>query len=44
MLALVPGGPEILGVRLTPAAYSHGLAIALPEAVMARPTVSESRT
>jgi hypothetical protein len=32
-------GPEIVGVRLTAAAYAHGLALALPEkAEMARPT------
>jgi hypothetical protein len=32
-------GPEIVGVRLTAAAYAHGLALALPEkVVMARPT------
>jgi hypothetical protein len=31
-------GPEFVGVWLTPVAYSNGLAIALPEAVMARPT------
>ena len=32
-------GPEIVGVRLTQAAYAHGLALALPENVeMARPT------
>ena len=31
-------GPEIVGVRLTAAAYAHGLALALPEAVMAGPT------
>ncbi len=32
-------GPEIVGVRLTAAAYAHGLARALPEKVeMARPT------
>ena len=30
--------PEIVGVRLTPAACAHGLALALPEAAMARPT------
>jgi hypothetical protein len=35
---IVVAGPEFVGVRLTPAAYSHGLAIALPEAGMARPT------
>ena len=26
-------GPEIVGVRLTHAAYAHGLALALPEKV-----------
>jgi hypothetical protein len=32
-------GREIVGVRLTAAAYAHGLALALPEKVeMARPT------
>jgi hypothetical protein len=32
-------GPEIVGVRLTQAAYAHGLTLALPEKVeMARPT------
>jgi hypothetical protein len=31
--------PEIVGVRLTTAAYAHGLALALPEGVvLARPT------
>ena len=31
--------PEIVGVRLTAAAYAHGLALPLPEkVVMARPT------
>ena len=28
-------GPEIVGVRLTQAAYAHGLGLALPETVMA---------
>ena len=38
-------GPVIVGVRLTQAAYAHGLALALPEKVeMARPTVSEFTT
>ena len=38
-------GPLIVGVRLTQAAYAHGLALALPEKVeMARPVVSEFRT
>ena len=32
-------GPEIVDVRLTAAAYAHGLALALPDkVVMARPT------
>jgi hypothetical protein len=32
-------GPEIVGVRLTAAAYAHGSALALPEEVaVARPT------
>ena len=30
--------PRFVVLRLTPAAYRHGLALALPEAVMARPT------
>jgi hypothetical protein len=39
-------GPEIVGVRLTAAAYAHGLALALPEKVeMACPTgVGRGRT
>jgi hypothetical protein len=38
-------GPEIVGVRLTQAAYAHGLALALPEKVaMARPTGFEPAT
>ena len=36
---MVVRGREIASVRLTPAAYAHGLALALPEKVaMARPT------
>ena len=36
---IVVAGPEIVRVRLTSAAYAHGLALALPEKVaMARPT------
>ena len=31
-------GPRFVGVRLTPAAYQHGLAVALPDAVLARLT------
>jgi len=30
---IIVAGPEFVGVRLTPSAYSHGLAVALPEAV-----------
>jgi DNA invertase Pin-like site-specific DNA recombinase len=38
-------GSEIVGVRLTAAAYAHGLALALPEkVVMARPTGFEPAT
>ena len=38
-------GPESVGVRLTAAAYAHGLALALPEKVaMARPTGFEPAT
>ena len=38
-------GPRIVGVRLTSAAYAHGLALALPEkAAMARPTGFEPAT
>ena len=38
-------GPEIVGVRLTQAAYAHGLAVALPEKVeLARPTGLEPAT
>jgi hypothetical protein len=37
--------PEIVGVRLTQAAYAHGLALALPEKVaVARPTGFEPAT
>ena len=35
---IVIEGPRFVGLRLTPAAYRHGLALALPEPVMARPT------
>jgi hypothetical protein len=31
-------GPSIVAARLTPSAYGHGLALALPQVVMARPT------
>ena len=38
-------GPRFVGVRLTPAAYQHGLALALPTKVaMARPTGFEPAT
>ena len=35
---IVIEGPRFVCLRLTPAAYRHGLALALPDAVMARPT------
>jgi hypothetical protein len=35
---ILVAGPRIVSVRLTPAAYGHGLAVALPEVVRARPT------
>jgi hypothetical protein len=38
---VVVAGREFASARLTPAAYQHGLALALPEAVMARPEGSE---
>jgi hypothetical protein len=42
---IVIAGPEIVGVRLTPSAYAHGFALALPEEVaMARPTGLEPAT
>ena len=41
---IVIEGPRFVGLRLTPAAYRHGLALALPEAVMARPTGFEPAT
>ena len=37
-------GREIVSARLTPAAYSHGLALVLPEVVLARPTGFEPAT
>ena len=42
---IVVAGRRIVSVRLTPAAYAHGLALALPEKVaMARPTGFEPAT
>ncbi len=41
---IVVTGWRIMSVRLTPSAYAHGLALALPEAVMARPTGFEPAT
>jgi hypothetical protein len=38
---IVVAGRDFVSARLTPAAYEHGLALALPEAVMARPEGSE---
>ena len=41
---IVIAGPRFVGLRLTPAAYRHGLALVLPEDVMARPTGFEPAT
>ena len=41
---IVMAGPTIASARLTPAAYEHGLALALPQVVMARPTGFEPAT
>jgi hypothetical protein len=38
---VVVAGRNFVSARLTPAAYQHGLALALPEAVMARPEGTE---
>jgi hypothetical protein len=35
---IVVAGPTFVSARLTAAAYAHGLALALPQVVMARPT------
>jgi hypothetical protein len=35
---IVVAGPTFVGARLTPAASQHGLALALPQVVRARPT------
>ena len=41
---IVVAGPTFVSARLTPAAYQHGLALALPQVVMARPTGLEPAT
>ena len=42
---IVVTGRKIMSIRLTPSAYAHGLALALPEkVVMARPTGFEPAT
>ena len=41
---IVVAGPEFVSARLTPAAYQHGLALALPDVVRARPTGLEPAT
>ena len=38
---IVVAGRSIVAARLTPAAYANGLALALPQVVMARPEGSE---
>jgi hypothetical protein len=35
---IVVAGPTFVSARLTPASYQHGLALAPPEVVTARPT------
>ena len=41
---IVVAGPEFVSARLTPEAYQHGMALALPQVVMARPTGFEPAT
>jgi hypothetical protein len=41
---VVVAGPTFVSARLTPAAYEHGLVLALPEVVRARPTGFEPAT
>jgi DNA invertase Pin-like site-specific DNA recombinase len=41
---IVVAGPTFVSARLTPAAYHHGLALALPQVVRARPTGFEPAT
>jgi hypothetical protein len=41
---IVVAGPTFVSVRLTQAAYAHGLALALPQVVRARPTGFEPAT
>jgi DNA invertase Pin-like site-specific DNA recombinase len=41
---IVVAGPKFVSARLTPAAYDRGLALALPQVVMARPTGFEPAT
>ena len=41
---IVVAGESFVSARLTPAAYAHGLALALPQVVMARPTGFEPAT
>jgi DNA invertase Pin-like site-specific DNA recombinase len=41
---IVVAGPTFVSARLTPAAYERGMALALPQVVMARPTGLEPAT
>ena len=41
---IVVKGEEIVSARLTPEAQAHGMALALPQVVMARPTGFEPAT
>ena len=41
---IVVAGPTFVSARLTPAAYAHGLALALPQVVLASPAGFEPAT
>ena len=41
---IVVAGPRFVSARLTPAAYERGMALTLPQVVMARPTGFEPAT
>jgi hypothetical protein len=41
---IVVAGPRFVSARLTPSAYENGMALALPQVVMARPTGFEPAT
>jgi hypothetical protein len=41
---IVVAGRQFVSARLTPSAYEHGLGVAIPEVVMARPAGFEPAT